>query len=280
MKSILLLGAMLAALLNVTGALAYDTTDAGGIGGGQFREECAEGSVLTRIQVDSGKDLNVVKPVCAKMQNGQILKGLQRLHAHGTAAEDFDADDAIGDAMPSPACHDNSAVSAIHVRLSRHRTVHAFSMTCRDVATGEEHNSTLSPTKGGEAIEKQSVSCNPGDVAVGLRGAAGALINSLGLICAPIPKPAVEQPPKAEQAKKKPKGPANNPGKPAAVDNSGQGGEAARANTDTTIYDRSGGSDVGYLSDGDRVTIVQCRSDWCEISEPMQGWVWGPDLDR
>lgn len=280
MRTTMLLGAMLAALVSAGSALAYDTGDAGGPGGGAFREECAPGSVLTQILVDSGKDLNVVVPVCATMQNGQILEGLQRMNAHGTNAESFGATDVFGDGLPSPACYGNSAVSAIHVRLSRHGTIHTFALTCRDVATGGEGNSVLSTTRGGEGFEQQSVSCNPGDIAVGLRGHSGALIDSLGLICAPIPKPAPKQPPKAEGGKAEKKAPANNPGKPGAVDNGDQGGEAARANTDTTIYDSRGGTDVGYLGQGDRVSVVQCRSDWCQISEPIVGWVWGPDLDR
>ena len=55
----------------------------------------------------------------------------------------------------------------------------------------------------------------------------------------------------------------------------------AAAATDTTIYDQPGGSDVDYLAAGDVVTIITCNADnWCRISKPRRGWVWGGDLDR
>ena len=32
---------------------------------------------------------------------------------------------------------------------------------------------------------------------------------------------------------------------------------------------------------GDPVTIVDCNGDnWCRISKPRKGWVWGGDLNR
>ena len=59
------------------------------------------------------------------------------------------------------------------------------------------------------------------------------------------------------------------------------GGGQASAGTDTTIYDQPQGNDVAYLSAGDSVTIVQCNdNNWCQISKPKKGWVWGGDLNR
>lgn len=60
----------------------------------------------------------------------------------------------------------------------------------------------------------------------------------------------------------------------------GNGGQASAA-TDTTIYDQPGGNDAAYLQAGDPVTIVQCNeNNWCQISKPRKGWVWGDDLNR
>jgi hypothetical protein len=58
------------------------------------------------------------------------------------------------------------------------------------------------------------------------------------------------------------------------------GGGGASAATDTTIYDQPEGNDVA-LSAGDPVTIVNCdNNNWCRISTPRKGWVWGGDLDK
>lgn len=56
--------------------------------------------------------------------------------------------------------------------------------------------------------------------------------------------------------------------------------EVSAAN-DTTIYDSPEGSDLAYLSAGDPVTIIKCTPrNWCQISAPQAGWVWGDDLAR
>jgi hypothetical protein len=63
--------------------------------------------------------------------------------------------------------------------------------------------------------------------------------------------------------------------------NADNGGGGSAAATDTTVYDQPEGNDVAYLSAGDPVTIVSCNDDnWCQISKPRKGWVWGDDLRR
>lgn len=58
-------------------------------------------------------------------------------------------------------------------------------------------------------------------------------------------------------------------------------GTQGTAATDTTIYDKPEGEDQAYLSEGDPVTIINCNGDnWCHISEPQDGWVWGDDLNH
>jgi hypothetical protein len=66
-------------------------------------------------------------------------------------------------------------------------------------------------------------------------------------------------------------------------DNNGDGGgEQATTNVDTTVYVVKGQESPRnkYLNAGDQVTIVTCQSDnWCKISSPHSGWVWGDDLN-
>lgn len=55
----------------------------------------------------------------------------------------------------------------------------------------------------------------------------------------------------------------------------------------TTIYQTPAGKEIAYLDRGQKVTIVECADDengkpggedWCQISKPKKGYVWGPDL--
>jgi len=81
------------------------------------------------------------------------------------------------------------------------------------------------------------------------------------------------------------------PSSPPPVDNAttndtpttdnGDKAATATAATDTTIYDQPAGNDIAYLHAGDSVTIVNCNGDnWCQVSKPKNGWVWGDDLNR
>ena len=56
---------------------------------------------------------------------------------------------------------------------------------------------------------------------------------------------------------------------------------SAVAATDTTIYAKPAGKEVAYLRAGDPVTIASCDNiGWCKISDPVLGYVWGPDLSK
>ena len=51
----------------------------------------------------------------------------------------------------------------------------------------------------------------------------------------------------------------------------------------TTIYDRPQGNDVAYLEKDESVTIISCTNEpnnnWCEISKPQHGFIFGDDLN-
>lgn len=51
----------------------------------------------------------------------------------------------------------------------------------------------------------------------------------------------------------------------------------------TTIFDNPEGNDVAYLEAGDPVTIISCTNEpdnnWCEISKPQHGFIFGADLN-
>jgi hypothetical protein len=59
----------------------------------------------------------------------------------------------------------------------------------------------------------------------------------------------------------------------------------ASAPNGTTIYKQPNGDEskaniAGYVGRGKSVTIVECDGNWCEVSAPKAGWVWGADLDQ
>jgi hypothetical protein len=118
-------------------------------------------------------------------------------------------------------------------------------------------------------------------------------VDAVGLACADYPPKTVSPPPPPPPPDKPPPPPPPKPKPdkpPLKVFDSddqdqnadtGDNGGGASAAQDTTIYDQPDGNDVDYLSAGDPVTIVSCNGDnWCRISRPRQGWVWGGDLNR
>jgi hypothetical protein len=178
-------------------------------------------------------------------------------------------------------------VQAIYLDQSMIRVVHEFWLLCRNLVTGEHHKTAWSLTKGGEGGGVGHANCGDDSYAIGTWGGYGSLVDAIGLTCAtyhpavvnPPPPPDNPPPPKPEPKPDKP---------PLKVDNgdqsdSGNGdtGGGATAATDTTVYDQPQGNDLAYLSAGDAVTIVSCNADnWCKISKPRNGWVWGDDLSR
>jgi len=72
---------------------------------------------------------------------------------------------------------------------------------------------------------------------------------------------------------------------PAPATGNGGGGQTATAPGGTTIYkqnngDQDAGNVAGYVGAGGSVTIVQCSGNWCQVSAPKAGWVWGADLNH
>lgn len=59
-------------------------------------------------------------------------------------------------------------------------------------------------------------------------------------------------------------------------------GGPGTANTAAGVYDVPGGDEIDCLASTAPVLIVQCGMpvNWCEISRPTPGWVWGVALDR
>jgi hypothetical protein len=175
--------------------------------------------------------------------------------------------------------------------------VHSVQFTCRNLVTGERSFTPWSFTHEGKGGAPGYADCGDNGYATGLVVHSGSLIDALGLTCAEYHQQASTAPAPAKPIKHTARGGPTTaqpkPDKPPIdvlngddanqnADNGGGGAAGgARAATDTTIYDQPSGNDVAYLSGGDPVTIVSCNDEnWCRISKPQNGWVWGDDLDR
>lgn len=284
-----------------------DTAQYGGTGGGDFREQCGDQDVLIGVNLTVGKDINSISPVCKGQQNGVPYGPSYFLHTWG------DANDEEAWAV----CGQGEVMQGVYIAKSNAQILHHLELRCRDVSTGQVykrhilHDNSITLTHGGEAVgEPDFANCGSGAFAVGIFGGYGANVDRLGLICgkfeqaaapqqqdqtAPSPSGPPEKPIKSTGKGGQNTAPANNGPNLKPTDN-GAGGNTnadqddnggnnnaggASAAVDTTIYDQPDGNDLDYLSAGDPVTIVSCNDDnWCKISAPRKGWVWGDDLDR
>jgi hypothetical protein len=284
-----------------TRAVAFDgvTLFVGGDNGSRYEDNCDfdaahAGYALVAIDYVAGKDLDRVTAVCALVRNGQPDRDPNRLLIRG-----MDNDNGSQRTRGNEHCPDGMFVQAIHVTESSVLLVHHFWLTCRNPFTGQKVDTPESGTFGGRGGAPGYADCGDDSYARGLRIRGDARISALGLICAtyqPPPPPVVTTPPPPPPPPPSPEKP--KPEKPPLKvlngdDNAdtGDGNDngnndaadagTASAATDTTIYDQPGGSDVDYLTAGDPVTIVDCNGDnWCRISKPRKGWVWGGDLNR
>ena len=263
-----------------------NTSIVGGPGGSEFHESCDAGEAVVGFYYTAGKDLDEIAAICQPLEGNKAVGPRHELPAHGGLSLSVEG---------TVACSDIMVVQAIHVTVSKINVIHDFWLTCRSLVTDLRYESERSRTKGGEGGHAYEASCGDDGYAVGYWGKFGSLVDSVGLACAnyppkdaspPPPPPPKDNPPPPPPPDKTPK-PDKPPLKVLDGDDqdqnadTGNNGGGASAATDTTIYDQPGGSDVAYLSAGDPVTIVSCNdNNWCRISKPTQGWVWGDDLSR
>ena len=271
-----------------------DTLKVGGGGGQEFHDFCGPGEAVVGITYKASKDLNVIWMTCQPMRDGH-LEG--RPSDHG--AKGFYVDTGHGSSQGWIGCPAPMVVQAIYASESAVRVVHDFWLRCRNLVTGEHHNSDWSLTQGGQGGATGNADCGDDAYATGIWGGYGSLVDAIGLVCTVYHSPvASPPPPPPSDNTPKPKLDSPKPDKPPLKINNGDGdqnadngngndsgngsaGGGASAATDTTIYDQPEGNDVAYLSAGEPVTIVSCNADnWCKISKPRKGWVWGDDLMR
>jgi hypothetical protein len=257
-----------------------------GGGGGKIIDTCEPGYALVALNAVKSKDLNSLAGVCRKLENNLATGGPTGLVTRGDPNIDERALHTTDTHCAPP-----MVVVGVAVEMSNVNLVHNLAVICRNLVTGEGKQAKLmSEYFGGQAaMADEIVACSPGAYAVGVITYSGSMIDGVGLYCqvgGPQPVKPIKHTARGGPTTAKPDKPPINvlTGDDAAqdADNGGGGGNGgATAATDTTIYDQPNGNDVAYLSGGDPVTIVSCNDEnWCRISRPQNGWVWGDDLDR
>lgn len=296
LATILIAAALLLAAIAGASAWEGDTIRVGGSGGAQDRDLCKSGEAMVGLSYKAGKDLNVVWMTCAATQNGAAVGRPYDRGAWGDGT-----DNGHGMRGGNVGCPAPMVVQAIYATMGAN-VVHDFWLLCRNVVTGEHFKAPWSLTMGGQGGRAGNANCGDDGYATGMLISHGSMVDAIGLVCtvyqpapakAPADKPirGVGKPKPAKPAPEKPNG------SPLAVDNSGSddgqaddsgnggtsntGGSRATASTDTTIYDQPDGNEIGYLSAGDPLSGVSCNgNNWCRITRPQKGWVWGEDVDR
>ncbi|MEO9228896.1 MAG: SH3 domain-containing protein [Devosia sp.] len=214
-------------------------------------------------------DTDAVAAVCTQFTGDRVTGGEHALRIWGDHNFKYRVDSFIK-------CSAGMAAEQIVVQISTSKLVHTFALICRNPQAHDYQSSQFGYGFGdglGEMAFQQQVGCGGGALAVGIVGRYGSAVDALGLLCkiiADVPSPPPDQGNFKPITKLKvtPTAPPTDNGN-------------ATAEKDTTIYNLPEGNDVAYLQAGDSVTIVSCGdNNWCEISEPRKGYVWGDDLNR
>lgn len=290
--TLLLAGLGLLAFAVTTGPAAADT-QTGKIGdpsGKSFVAACERGEALVGYAYNSAHVMMAIGPLCRPLADGAFTGPVQKLrNVYG--AEDGAGNDPV-------VCPEKTAIARLDVFVSDRLQVHSVRGTCNPLPNGPSKGTYMRATKttSGTAASHKSVRCEAGKYANGLVGTYDAVggIMSLGLLC---PSDEDNGPDEADRGDDDAdKGGEDRGGGKKQFEEGGLSfeidlgkggisvgvsGGARRAKEPTTIYARPAGKEIGYLDEGERVTMVQCEDGgkgWCKISKPTAGYVWGGDF--
>lgn len=244
-----------------TAALAdTETRRIGSQTGTQFELACEPGEAIAGWHYNSRARLYALWPMCVTIDDQGRPTG-PSLKTNNYAGAD------LGVWRDPISCKSGQALRRLDVGLMPDMSITAFRAICHGPGTAPAYTK---PTVNIDGIQtaRGVAECPARTYAsafIGTFRTSGPNqgMTSLGLRCSPLIEAAADP----------------------RVDENGDnqaGGNRGSANTDTTVYDEPEGNDVAYLTTGDPVRIVQCGQpeNWCQISAPAAGWVWGPELDR
>lgn len=252
----------LAAMALSLPAMAFDTAEIGSQVGSTYDQKCGGESLIVGFQYSAGKALDALGIICAIRKDGWWTGDMDYRGRVGGGG---------GEGLRNITCvEQGKAVVGVHVFVDKHGSVRHIIYGCFTVP-GNDLTYYGTENSGGEDAYSEHTDCPPGQYATGIYGHFDGLINSIGLHCKEPPIKAPQPPP-----------PLSGNNNPPAADNPPAAAQAS-ARTDTTVYQVKGQDDEAtnqYLTQGEPVTIDSCDENWCRISAPYSGWVWGEDLNR
>lgn len=169
--------------LMVASCFGADAQVVGGPGGGPFDDACRPDDVMVGYNVLSGKAMNQFAAVCQAQNNGVLVGKNYGLRTWG---KNFENDYKFFD---TPRCPAGAAISALNVFVNKFNELDSVSATCSPLRRNTGRTSFFPKTSasGGQAVRNGPSTCPQGTIAVGVTGRSGALVDSVGLRCAPFP---------------------------------------------------------------------------------------------
>lgn len=174
-------------LLAVADAAAQVTPSRGGIvggpGGAPFEHRCGPGKYLTGFHVRNGALVDAIGAVCSTWN-----PTLRRMEAHQTPTQFFGGPG--GERLLTYRCAADAVVESLTAQSSENewRSLSYVMAFCRE-ARPPYARIDQGPMRGvsNHTFFPAMAQCSSGQVAIGLRGRAGNLVDAVGLICGPRP---------------------------------------------------------------------------------------------
>jgi hypothetical protein len=156
----------------------------GGPGGGPFDDACKPGDVMVGFNVTDGKAMDQFAAVCQAQNNGVLVGKNYGLRTWGKE------DESIPHLGYWPRCPAGSAITEMQVWVNKFQELDSVAATCSPLRPNSGQVSSLPRTvpMGGKAARNGVSACPNGMIAVGVTGRSGALVDSIGLKCAPLPR--------------------------------------------------------------------------------------------
>ena len=169
---------------SVADAQVFNAPAIGGGGGGPFDDACHGDDVLVGYNVTSGKAVNRFAAVCQAQRNGVLIGSNYGLHTYGE-----DNRDGPYKTFATPRCPPGMGISRLEVYINNFGQLDSVAASCAPLLRNARGGFGVprSSTDGGVAKYVNYSDCPKGMIAVGVVGRYGALVDALGLKCAPFP---------------------------------------------------------------------------------------------
>jgi hypothetical protein len=151
-----------------------------GPGGSAFADVCTSSDVLVGFDADSGSAINTIAAACQSQNNGVLIREIYTLNTWG---KPLDPNGAFGASGPLR-CPPRQVITEMTVSLDTHQEVQDIQATCTKLLPQDNLQPTVIEARAnGTAVTTKHIACSPGDVADGLIGRSGRLIDGVGIQC-------------------------------------------------------------------------------------------------